>query len=422
MNILSFKVKKFKRKKENNPDFLYDFSISRAAKDAKEAADTTNLPDLPNLSALRGAITRRTDYETENLPDLIEIAIQREKNEEKSKKPSVYKTRFIQEKLERLRKYNKAHIKYDDSELKITDYYSIFENINNKNKESTNKRKKLKSKDLFKKYSYLKFQSWSFALIVVGVIWITVVLLGMVREYTYSFESVAVLAQNENIFTGLDTVEYDPNQDRNIVGRYNIRYINQLSEDLPNGCEAVSLAMVLSQFIPNINPHEIIDKYLPKKPIGLYNGVYIGEDPTYYYIGDPAGRGFGIFAEGITVTAEETLKAYNLDREREAINISGCSDEELFAYVESGYPVIVWGTLLMKPIQRGSHSWHLPTGQLYWYPGNQHCYILVEVSEDEVVLYDPREGTVTYDKSLFLTRWNEMGPYENVTRQAVVVR
>ena len=416
MNILKIKPKKRKGNIIDLPD-LYDFSYVRAARDAAEATGAAELPDLPNLSALRSAKRKITD--DKYLPDLIDLAAKRGKSEETNKNSIIHKSRIMQSHIEKLKKHHSEHDVY--GEITIDDYYSIF---NDANEKSENKPKNIKSKTLIKDNPNLKYQSWSLLFILVACIFIAFAAFSEFREYSHNFEAVSVLAHHKNSSDAfvLDIVEYDPTQDKNISGRYNIRYINQLNERLPNGCEIVSLAMILSQFIQGIDPHEIIEKYLPIAPISIYNGVYMSQDPTDYYIGDPSGRGYGIFAPGLTVAADNVLKAYNLDREREAINISGCSERELFSYVEGGYPVIVWATLRMAPIQRNRFNWHLPSGQLYRYPGNLHCYVLVGVTEDEITLYDPIDGEVTYDRSLFLTIWREMGPYEGIGRQAVVVK
>ena len=419
MNIL-----KIKRKKANDLPNLYNFSYMKAAKEAKEAAEATELPDLPNLSSLRSAQKRMNNNDDE-LPDLIKLIAQREKSQKIYQDETEYKKQIIQESLNQLEKYYVTHNINNNPNSNanaavINDYYSAFNNADAAGADSEPKREKLKGKDLTRKYKYLKIQAFSLFLIVIGLVWLTLASLGNTREFKYNYAAVPVLAQDEKFLESIKAVVYDQSQDVNVTGKQNIRYINQLSEGLPNGCEVVSLTMVLSQFIQGINPHEVVEKYLPKAEIGIYNGVYISQDPTYYYIGDPAGKGYGIFAEGLAKAAENSLKAYQVNRE--VINISGCSEADLFRYVENGYPVIVWATLGMTPVERGRWNWHLPTGQLYRYPGNQHCYVLIEVSEDKVVLYDPRDGTVSYDKSLFARRWREMGPYENITRQAIVIR
>ena len=204
--------------------------------------------------------------------------------------------------------------------------------------------------------------------------------------------------------------------------KHRIKYINQIEEKMPNGCEIVSLTMVLSRYIPEISAREIYLKgYMPKKPLpSLQTGVYIAEDPTNYYIGNPDSAGYGIFAPGLAKTAINTLQAYNLGKT--VIDISGCSENELFEYVSDGYPVIAWCTMRLQPVNWERYYWHLPNGRIYRYPGNQHCCVLVEYTDSTVTLYDPTNGIVEYGRALFLQRWDELGPYPDITRQAIVIK
>ena len=403
------------KESEELPDIPGFLSLDAAKKAKSVPKNPDDLPELRSLSSLRSARGKMTDEA--RLPDLIELAIQREEIKNASRRANKKQSRFNQNKLAQLKVY-RMETEYN-GEAAVGNRYWGF--INNIIERRTNSKKK-RFNDISKEYSQLKFQSWTLFIIIIGLIYVLFVYAAETQDYRYTVKTVAALSQAEEILQPLTTVEYDETQDKNVFEKYHIRNINQLDEGLPNGCETVALAMILSQFIENIDPHEIVDKYLPKAELRIYNGVYISEDPTYYYIGDPAGTGFGIFAEGLAKAAENTLKAYRLDQQIEVKNISGCSNSELLGYVSREHPVIVWGTLDMSPVQWGRYTWHLPSGQLYRYPGNLHCYILAEVSDTEVVLYDPREGQVTYNRSLFLGRWNEMGPYENIGRQAIVIQ
>ncbi|MCL2774938.1 MAG: C39 family peptidase, partial [Oscillospiraceae bacterium] len=132
------------------------------------------------------------------------------------------------------------------------------------------------------------------------------------------------------------------------------------------------------------------------------------------------GMGYGIFSPGLVKTAQNTLDAYKIAKT--AVNISGCSEQELFDYARQ-YPVIVWCTMNLQPVDWGKYYWHLlPNGKIYQYPGNEHCCVLVDYTDTTVKLYDPINGIVDYDKTLFLQRWNELGPYKDQTRQAVIIK
>jgi uncharacterized protein YvpB len=182
--------------------------------------------------------------------------------------------------------------------------------------------------------------------------------------------------------------------------------------------------MVLSRYLPDITSHEIAEKYLPRAELPIYHqGVYIAEDPTYYYIGNPAGRGFGIFAPGLQKAAQDTLDAYGINRT--AVDISGCTEEELFSHITDGYPVIVFIPMRLQPVNWGHiASWHLMNSnwRLFRWPSPMHCAVLVDFTDTRITLYDPTVGIVDYDRALFIQRWNEMGPAQDNTRHAIVIR
>lgn len=207
-----------------------------------------------------------------------------------------------------------------------------------------------------------------------------------------------------------------------IFKKYNIKYINQIEDNMPNGCEVVSLAMVLSRYLPDISAHEISEKYLPRKNLPVYrDGIYFADDPTYYFIGNPADKGYGIFAPGLAKAAQDTVDAYKLDKT--VYDISGCSEDELFKNITDGYPVIVWITMNLAPVKWGTiASWHLPNGKLYRWPSPMHCAVLVDFTDTNVTLYDPTYGIDEYDRNLFIQRWDELGAYSDKTRNAVVIK
>lgn len=202
---------------------------------------------------------------------------------------------------------------------------------------------------------------------------------------------------------------------------YNLELIDQNAVGLPNGCEAVAMTMLLRKFIPDLSPHEFVNLYLPTAPyLKTIDGILTGSDPEYYYIGNAAGAGYGIFAAGLAQGAQKCLDAYNIT-ERKVYDVSGLSDEELFEYIEKGHYVVVWITMNMSRVVWGSKTWHLPSGKLYKWPGYEHCALLTGHDANTVTLYDPTNGIISYDKAVFLSRWHEMGPYEGQGRQAIVI-
>lgn len=332
-----------------------------------------------------------------------------------------------------------------------TDSYTIEDFINLYNDEKSvfdvNKNK-LNASYMYKKYRVWGFQIASYFLMI-AVIVLGIFIENFAINLNAEYGVISALARDDNMLASVEKAMYIRDNDMNETARqearriaaaerkleqeeeaerilaeqmakYEMRYIDQNAEGMPNGCEVVSLAMALSRYIPNITPQEISEKYLPRVPAPAYdNGVMRSSDPADFYIGDPSGKGYGIFARGLAKAARDTISAYGLSVK--VTDISGCSEDELLAYVKAGTPVIVWNTIGQNPVSWGSSSWHLPTGVLYRYPGNEHVVVLADVSDAKLKLFDPISGIRETDRNLFLQRWNEIGPTADQTRQAIVI-
>jgi len=339
----------------------------------------------------------------------------------------------------KLKYYEKAYNEYNEK-IYLEEYFRIKYDDVIKNDNTEEEVNKMNTFYLFKKNKTLLLQTAEFFMTLL-VIFSGIMLYSAAEkkiagsgEYTpgvftaaerdlNALETIAAvqyIEQRPEIKTEISTTERQ--NVLRIVKKYNMKYINQNKINMPNGCEVVSLAMALSRYLPDITAGELADKYLPRSALPVYHeGVYIAEDPTFYFIGDPTGRGFGIFAPGLTNTANAALKAYKMNLT--AVDISGCTEEELFGYVSDGYPVVVWITMRLAQVNWGSTAtWHLPNWRLFRWPSPMHCAVLVDFTETLVTLYDPTAGVVNYDKELFLQRWNEIGPYPDNTGHALVIK
>lgn len=206
-----------------------------------------------------------------------------------------------------------------------------------------------------------------------------------------SIQTTEAMAETESVFT--DEVRLD------------VENILQMP-DLPNGCEIVSLAIVLQYiFDIEIDPVWLSDNYLPQGPLGQVN-------PEYTYAGDPKGYGFGCYVPCLQVTASR----YLLDTGMEAYtakNISGSSMEELETWVAEGYPVILWATLNMEPSVI-AQEWDFYGTTVCWYSGS-HCVVLSGYTEDTSIICDPLRGVIAYD------RQDVIEAYELVGERAMVL-
>lgn len=180
--------------------------------------------------------------------------------------------------------------------------------------------------------------------------------------------------------------------------------------ELPVGCEITALAILLNYWGFDADKVYLANNYLP-----ISSGRYKYEDgKTYkdsfydYFIGDPFSRGYGCFANAI----EKAANAYLSDNGGgyTVKNISGCSPDTLYGYVEQDIPVIVWATDGMIAPEYYETWYDIDTGeQLDWYL-NEHCAVLVGFDMDAgtITLNDPMKGIIDYDISKFETRFSEM--------------
>lgn len=178
----------------------------------------------------------------------------------------------------------------------------------------------------------------------------------------------------------------------------------------PNGCEAISLYMVLRYYGYMLTTNDVCNKYLPRGPLHSTN-------PYAAYMGNPGSLtgGYGCWAPVICQTAANYFKAVNV-KNRSAKNITGTSLEGLFQYIDKGMPVVVWGTLNM-----GSTTWFRAgrkNGVTFYWPSRAHCVVLTGYDKNRKVVKvnDPIRGKVEYSFSSFEKA------YRIMNRNAMVIQ
>ncbi len=186
-------------------------------------------------------------------------------------------------------------------------------------------------------------------------------------------------------------------------GQYDIPMKNILQRpELPTGCEATALTMVLNSLGFQVDKCNIVDNYLPKT--SEYDSL------NTYFIGDPySTSGFGCNAPVIVKAANKYLSDAN--SKIKAKSITGSTPDELYQHVSQGVPVICWATIDMMDT-RVSATWTAAdTGETVNFMENEHCAVLVgyNTNNDTVTLNDPWSGTVTYPMSVFELRYHQLG-------------
>ncbi len=165
-----------------------------------------------------------------------------------------------------------------------------------------------------------------------------------------------------------------------------VKNILQDSE-LPNGCEVVSLAIVLRYMGYDVDPGWLFDNYMPHT---LYD--YSG-DPFTTYIGNPRDYGFGCYAPCVATTGNAYLA--DVGSSLEAVDVSGMEMSDYKEYIDCGTPVIIWGTTYMNCNPHVHQSWWVNGEIRHWY-SNSHCLVLIGYKADTYVFCDPLCGVIEY--------------------------
>ena len=175
----------------------------------------------------------------------------------------------------------------------------------------------------------------------------------------------------------------------------------QQKPELPTGCESVALTMALRSLGYSLSKTEIAEKYLVYNDMNLVVG----------YVGDPfSDNGAGIFAPGLTATANKYLKA-NGDTHT-AYDISGTDFEDLFVFLAGGYPVVFWGTIDYDFPHWSSEEFNYKGRTYQWYL-NEHCLMLEGYFKNDgtCMIQDPLAGEVEKDIVLMEDIYNAIGKY-----------
>jgi len=176
-----------------------------------------------------------------------------------------------------------------------------------------------------------------------------------------------------------------------------VKFIPQ-NPELPTGCEAVSLTTVLNYIGYDVDKFTIVDKFLPKGPVGP-------TDPYLAFPGDPYSLedGWGCFAPCIVKTANDYIES--VGGKDKAIDISHTPMEEMVEkyLFEQERPIVFWGSMGMVPHVQGP-TWDLGD-RTYTWRNNNHCLVLIGWDEENYIFSDPLEGIMYYKKDIVKERY-----------------
>lgn len=185
----------------------------------------------------------------------------------------------------------------------------------------------------------------------------------------------------------------------------------QQGPELPRGSEITSAVMVLNYYGINVDKTELLE-YMPIMESPDENGYWT--TPYDAYVGSPeSSDGYGCYSDVI----KKTIETYFEDKNISTCRVADVSDQslyQLFDYIDSGHPVMIWATEDMERSFPGD-VWKFgkdeESDMYYTWIGGEQCFVLVgyDLVADTVILADPTDGSIKeYDLITFKTRYLEL--------------
>lgn len=200
----------------------------------------------------------------------------------------------------------------------------------------------------------------------------------------------------------------------------NVPIINQYPE-LPTGCEITSITEVLNYIGFDVDKVYMQENFLATSYDFYHDeisGLLYGPDPRKVFVGDPKESGFGCFSPVVA----DALNSFftSVESENVAIELFESDQAALEELLDNGIPVIVWASRNMKPFKYTAESEWIIEGETetFRWPGNFHVLVLTGYDGGGYYFADTdnREEMAYYQKSAFLTRWQQLGT------QAVIIK
>lgn len=181
--------------------------------------------------------------------------------------------------------------------------------------------------------------------------------------------------------------------------------------ELPNGCEIVSLAIVLNYLGHYVDKTMLSDLYLPKYEFRDVNKQRVGGDPNSVYCGNPRYKsgGYYCFAPPLVQAANSFMST--LDSDYRAIDATGADEAFLLSSLDAGNPVVAFTTLSMgDPVTYEPSKWIINgTNQTHVPFLNLHCVVLHGYDEEFIYIADPLKGNIKCRRSSFMSSFKGIG-------------
>lgn len=179
--------------------------------------------------------------------------------------------------------------------------------------------------------------------------------------------------------------------------------------NMPTGCEATALAMLLRYYGVSVSKEQI-GKDMPKGNFYTKNGKTYGPHPAEAFLGSPFSKaGYGVYAPVMYQMAEQYLPGRVED-------LTDKSFDELLKCIDESRPVMIWATINMVPMKL-TRSWYTSDGELFTWKGNEHALVMVGYDETSIYMNDPYTGRrEKYPRQKVENRWASMG------KQAIAIK
>ena len=198
----------------------------------------------------------------------------------------------------------------------------------------------------------------------------------------------------------------------------------QGSTDEVAACETYALSALMGYLKIDFDVKDFGENYLIKSPIS-YDDDFNRYGPDMYtaFAGDLE-EGYGIYAPAMTSSINSFLSAKG--RSERASDIYGKTLEELCReYIDRDIPVMIWANAYMQEPEEYV-TWIVDTvdenartkkGELFEWPCNEHCMLLIGYDEDSYFLSDSVAGEISE-----FDREDSEKSYAGFGRQAIVIQ
>lgn len=181
--------------------------------------------------------------------------------------------------------------------------------------------------------------------------------------------------------------------------------------ELPNGCEATSLAMLMSAAGIETDKLEAAQAIPTEDFSQDQQGRLCAPNPEQFYAGkaESKTRGFYAFVPPVKQAAENLIKDAGLCLQ--AVDLTGSEFQEIEKILENGSPVMLWITIDYGKLRYCENfSWiQTDTSESYLPIANLHCVLAEYKDEESFTVFDPIKGELNISSDKLKYVYEQMG-------------